>query len=140
MAHRAPMILLDRAVDLESRRGTCEVTIGQDTPFAGPKGVPALVGIEYLAQTIGILSGWQGLLEGTEPRLGFLLSVTKYCASVAYFYPGQRLKVTVTHIWGDGELMQFEGNITNADGVEIATGVLSVFRPGDPLKYLEGDA
>jgi predicted hotdog family 3-hydroxylacyl-ACP dehydratase len=140
MAHRAPMILLDGIVGLEATHGTCRVTIREDSPFAEPGGVPSLVGVEYLAQTIAILSGWQGFSQGLPPSLGFLLSVPKYHASGAYFYPGQTLQVTVNHIWGDGELMQFEGNITNAEGAEIASGVLNVFRPENPDQYLDGEA
>lgn len=140
LPHRSPMVLLDRVIEIGEEHAYCEVSIHPDSPFAEQNGVPAVVGMEYLAQCIGVVAGWQGRRSGQGVRLGFLLSVPKYAATRPYFSLGEVLRVEVTHAWGDAELMQFEGRIRDEAGGIRATAVLNVFRPEDAGKYLEGNA
>ncbi len=140
LPHRSPMVLLDRVIEIGDQHAYCEVLIHAGSPFAEEHGVPAIVGMEYLAQSIGVVAGWQGRRGGQGVSLGFLLSVPKYATTRPYFTHGELLRVEVTHVWGDAELMQFEGLIRDAGGNICATAVLNVFRPEDSEKYLEGNA
>lgn len=141
LPHAPPMVLLDAVEEVEGLRCRCRVDVRSGAPFAGEDGVPAYVGIEYLAQAVGALSGWRARLSGKPPHLGFLLSVREYASEVATFPMGTTLLVEVTHVWGEGEMMRFDGVLRDAThGQILAQGGLSVFSPGNPDSYLKGVA
>lgn len=136
--HKPPMVLLDRVVLLEHRRGVAAVRIRPGIPFFRDGGVGALTGIEYFAQTVAALSGWEHRRDGKPPRIGFLLSVREYSSDIPVFSDGTDLLVEVVHSWGDGDMLRFDGRIHDAaSGREIARGVLNVFGPDDPGSFLE---
>lgn len=63
LPHRDPMILLSTAVDYGDDFATAVVHISEASPFFDAElgGVPSWVGMEYMAQTIGIWAGHQRL-------------------------------------------------------------------------------
>jgi predicted hotdog family 3-hydroxylacyl-ACP dehydratase len=137
--HRPPMILIDRMIDATETGSTCEVTITPQTLFIESAGVPAFVGLEYMAQAVAAYGGYKSYLAGEPMALGFLLGtpqLTTYCQS---FHCGQTLQIQVTHVWGDSELMQFHCTIQDAlTGKLLQQAELNVFRPQDISSYLHG--
>jgi predicted hotdog family 3-hydroxylacyl-ACP dehydratase len=138
LPHKPPMVLLDALEEIDEHRCLCRVDVRPACPFFEEGGVPAFVGVEYLAQAVGVLSGWKGSLSGEPPRVGFLLSVREYRCELAIFPEGEALLVEVVHAWGDGDMLRFDGSIRRAgDGLLLAKGSLNVYGPKDPGAVLE---
>ncbi len=135
------MILLDEVEESDDTHCICRVDIRPDLPFHKQEGVPAFVGFEYLAQTVGAYSGWKGRQKQQKPKVGFLLSVREYQATAPFFTDGTSLHIEVAHSWGDGDMLRFEGIIFTDDrNCPLAQGVLNVFGPENPESFLETGA
>jgi predicted hotdog family 3-hydroxylacyl-ACP dehydratase len=92
--HRPPMLLLGRIVDVSQSTVIAEVNISTNTTFfILNRGVPAWVGIEYMAQAAAVLGGFQMCEKRTEQHSGYLVGTPKYTCSVAWFRAGDRLRV-----------------------------------------------
>src|SRR5262245_53157601 len=70
---RPPMLLLDRVLSYDGERVVSELVLRPDSPFAEGDEVPAIVGIEYMAQTIAAGAGLSARDKGQPARVGFLL-------------------------------------------------------------------
>ena len=55
--HRGTMSLLDRVLAVDEEQALAEVDVGPASLFAQADGVPAWVGIEYMAQTVAAWAG-----------------------------------------------------------------------------------
>ncbi len=134
--HSGLMSLLDKIVDYGEDWLHAEVHISRQSMFADDKGVPAWVGLEYLAQTIGAFAGLQERLQGKKPKLGFLVGTRKYICSKDHFPFGQILLLKV-----EREMETEVGlNVFQCvlKGVEVeASARLNVFQPNDANKFLE---
>jgi predicted hotdog family 3-hydroxylacyl-ACP dehydratase len=131
------MILIDRMVDATERGNTCEITIGPQTLFLEPTGVPAFVGLEYMAQAVAAYGGYRSYLAGEAVAVGFLLGTPQLKTFCQFFEVGQTLHIQVTHVWGDHELMQFHCAIYDAStGALLQQAELNVFKPKDFQSYL----
>lgn len=142
LPHKAPMVLVDRLLsyDLQSLECRCAVTIGPESCFLeAEQGVPSYVGVEYMAQTVGVLSGIQQRGQSTEaPRLGFLLGFDLTSQQCEWFVPGQELVIAVRHEWGDQNLMQLNATIADAhNGRLLSEAKMNVFSPPDPDAFLK---
>ncbi len=78
LPHRAPMLLLDRVIQVSDERVVCEVTINHQgvlAPFLNAQGeLPAWFGVEIMAQTVGVWSGFHARQRGDRNiRPGMLL-------------------------------------------------------------------
>jgi predicted hotdog family 3-hydroxylacyl-ACP dehydratase len=137
--HRPPMILIDRMIEATDTAMTCEVTITPQTLLIESAGVPAFVGLEYMAQAVAAYGGYKAYLAGQPIGLGLLLGTPQLKISCQFFHCGQTLQIQVTHIWGDNELMQFQCTIHDAlTGVLLQQAELTVFKPQDVTSYLHG--
>ena len=139
LPHRSPMILLDQMIDATAMGSTCEVTIGPQTLFVESGGVPAFVGLEYMAQAIAAYGGYKSYLAGEPIAIGFLLGTPELRTYCQFFNCGQTLQIQVTHVWGERELMQFHCTIQDAlTGKLLQQAELNVFKPQDLQLYLDG--
>lgn len=130
------MSLLDRVIDYEDDSLTAQVTIVKDSLFVEPSGVPAWVGIEYMAQAIAAYSGMMARSAGQKVSIGFLIGTRKYTCNQPYFPLGSTLKVSVhEELLGDNGLGVFRCKIT-ADNIE-ANASLSVFQPNNLDEFLD---
>ncbi|MDX2505518.1 MAG: hotdog family protein [Gammaproteobacteria bacterium] len=134
--HSGKMSLLDNIVEYRDGWLRAEVSITAGSMFADEHGVPAWIGLEYMAQAVGAYSGWQESLKGGPPKLGFLLGTRKYLCSSDYFAIGSTLTITV-------QLEMEAANGLNVfqcvlQGEEVdASANLNVFQPDDPEKFLQ---
>lgn len=135
--HTGSMSLLDRVTGYGDGWLEAEIDIRSGSMFADECGVPAWVGLEYMAQTIAAYAGLQDRLEGSQPKIGFLLGSRKYTANSPSFVTGQTLKVRV-------EIEVDAGNGLRAFKCELrgdevfARATVNVFKPDDAEKFLEG--
>lgn len=128
--HRGTMSLLDRLVSVDDDAAVAEVTVGPVSLFARAEGIPAWVGIEYMAQTVAAWAGARARRAGGEPAIGFLLGTRRYSACTPWFASGQTLRVSARcELIGDNGLGQFACHIHDAAGTLLAEAMVSVFEP-----------
>jgi predicted hotdog family 3-hydroxylacyl-ACP dehydratase len=124
LVHRDPMIFIDRVVEAGQAELLAEVRIGPGVPlYQEGIGVPAWVGLEYMAQSIAALSGLRArvkAIDGNMP-LGLLIGCRKYASDVAVFPNGANLKIRVIELDViDKSLGAFDCTIGNPDVIVTA--------------------
>ena len=137
LPHAHPMILIDTVTPLSQAATQSTVRIGEDSMFfEPPHGVPAYVGLEYIAQTIAAHGGLRARAAGKPVRIGFLLGTRRYDCAMAYFPLGSRLVVDVNAVFESSTLSKFEGVIKAVDHCEVARCAMTVYQrtgaPGEP--------
>ena len=138
--HRGRMLMVDRLLAGDSEGTVVSALIRPDNLFADEIGVPAWVGIEYMAQAIAAWAGIQALIRGEPTRIGFLLGSRRYLAHVGHFGFGDRLTIEARReLFGDNGLGMFSCRIALGDR-ELANAQVSVFEPPDPGVFFEGNA
>jgi predicted hotdog family 3-hydroxylacyl-ACP dehydratase len=130
LPHTGPALLLDDVIARTETGLSASVTIGPLSPFHRDNGVPAHVGIEYMAQTCGAFSGARARLAGEQPRVGFLLGTRRYQSVRGWFADGERLVVTSDLVYRDAEVGVFDCLIRSGDEV-VAKAQLIVSEPKD---------
>lgn len=129
------MSLLSRILNHGDGWLRAEVEITPESIFAEERGVPAWIGLEYMAQTIAAYAGLQERLVGKPPKIGFLLGTRNYTTSVDYFAPGQVLTITAeVEMVGANGLNVFDCEIRGKN--VQAQAVVNVFQPDDAEKFL----
>ncbi|MBU2967473.1 hypothetical protein Q4508_06825 [Amphritea sp. 2_MG-2023] len=134
--HSGRMSLLTEITGYGDDWLSAEVAINADSMFADSRGVPAWVGLEYLAQAIGAFAGLQERLKGEAPKLGFLLGTRKYRCSADYFLLGDRVALKVIrNMQAENGLSAFECFLQGND--VSASASLNVFQPEDGEQFLK---
>ncbi|MGD1879198.1 MAG: hypothetical protein ACFB13_17055 [Kiloniellaceae bacterium] len=139
LPHRRTMVLIDDAIDAGDDWALAGVRIAENCPFYAPKlgGVPAWVGIEYMAQTVALFSGIQARQAGGGIKIGFLLGTRRYEVTSDRFALGSYLTIRVSKEWDDGQMAVFGCQVAEEESV-LATARINVFQPADPQTFLEG--
>ncbi len=132
VAHTDRMQLLDEVVSYDAEQIVVAVTIREATEFYVPGvGVPAWVGIEYMAQAVGAYSGIEDVQRGREVQIGLLLGSRRYTCDVSEFPLGTRLEVCAQlMLRDDTNLVAFNCEI-HIDGKRVARADLKAIRPDD---------
>jgi predicted hotdog family 3-hydroxylacyl-ACP dehydratase len=136
------MLLLDRALGMEDGQFTAEVDITPRSPFFDPAqgGVPAYVGIEYMAQAVAAYNGMEGRERGEAPKAGFLLGTREYTCAAPVFKDGAKLRIRARKdIHEAGGVSSLWCRILDQAGAELATAQLTVFEVNDLQKALKGE-
>ncbi|MBA3929851.1 MAG: hypothetical protein C0521_09720 [Xanthomonas sp.] len=137
LPHRGTMRLIDRLVAWDEDSIAVELRVPEEGPFSHDEGVPAWVGVEYMAQAIAACAGCRARAAGREPSIGFLLGTRRYDSRTSWFPAGALLRVeAIRELLGDNGLGMFRCRILG-DGEELATANVSVFEPPDAMAYLE---
>jgi predicted hotdog family 3-hydroxylacyl-ACP dehydratase len=123
------MVLLDEVVGWDRGKVAAALTVHPASPFFSPdKGVPAYVGLEYMAQTCGIYAGIEARNHGLPVRLGFLLGTRNFHASRDWFGAGDRLTIEAVEIFREDKMAAFDCRI-KCDGEEIASAQVNLYQP-----------
>lgn len=102
LPHRGEMILLDRIESWGTDYLEATALHHDDNLFSDLDGnVPAWVGIEYMAQTIGALAGIRALERGEPVQIGLLLGTRKYEARETHFRRDSKITIRVKQIYMD---------------------------------------
>jgi predicted hotdog family 3-hydroxylacyl-ACP dehydratase len=137
LPHDGDMRLIDEIVDYEAEAVRCRVRIRRDSPFSEADGVPAWVGLEYMAQTMGVYSGIELLQRGEALRIGFLIGTRRYESVVPVFAIGMDLEISARVVlWEKDNLFAFDCAI-HESGRKLAWGEIKAFRPLDVQAYLK---
>jgi predicted hotdog family 3-hydroxylacyl-ACP dehydratase len=117
LPHTGTAVLLDEVIACTDTSLSAGVTIGPASAFYQDDGVPAHVGIEYMAQACGAFSGVRARRAGEPPRVGFILGTRRYQATRAWFANGERLVVTSDLVYRDEEVGVFDCSIRSGGEV-----------------------
>lgn len=136
--HRDSMLLIDRLIEASDDHALGEVRISEDSNFFRPGfGVPAYVGIEYMAQTVAAYDGAQRLKSGASPAIGFLLGTRRFASDRPYFRDQDLLTIRADKVFFDGGMASFDCLIS-VNGVPGITATLNVYRPDADSDILSG--
>jgi predicted hotdog family 3-hydroxylacyl-ACP dehydratase len=139
LLHAGDMRLIDEVVGYEAEAVHCRVRVRRDSPFCEADGVPAWVGVEYMAQAMGVYSGIELLQRGEPLRIGFLIGTRRYEAVVPVFAIGMDLEISARVVlWEKDNLFAFDCAI-HESGRKLAWGEIKAFRPEDVQKFLKED-
>jgi predicted hotdog family 3-hydroxylacyl-ACP dehydratase len=129
--HQAPMLLVDRVIAHGDNHTVCEVDVKPDSLFTvereGRREVPAIVGIEYMAQTVATFAGLSARKERRAPRIGFLIGCRELRLDTDVFASGDVLTVEARRLFGENDLGSFACTITR-EGRTLVTGTLTVYQ------------
>lgn len=140
--HRSPMLLIEHIETIAPESVTCSVALNsaQLAPFLEPQGLPAYFGIELMAQTVGIWSGYQDKCAGrAAAQGGLILSVRAFEAQQPYILGPQDvpLIITMQKLMQDRNYASFEGSISQNEHT-VATGRLSLCQLDAELEHQLG--
>ncbi|MES2626118.1 MAG: hotdog family protein [Pseudomonadota bacterium] len=137
--HSPPMVLLDRILHYDDLNLIAEITIQVDCKFydAAVQGVPAWVGIEYMAQAISALGGLRAIEKNAGIKIGFLLGTRKMLLQQKVLRAGCCYQIHVRQLfWDDSGLANFDCEIRHGDEVYV-TARVNVFETDDVTKTTE---
>jgi len=125
--HRDSMLLLDVLVETGDDGTICEWCVGEDDAFVvDGKGVPAYVGVEFMAQCVAVHAGARARIQGFGPPLGFLLGSRHFTATVGYFEVGKVYRAVCVELMRDDSGMgSYDCRITDGERV-LASARLAV--------------
>lgn len=128
--HQKPMLLVKQVTRWDNHGLDIIVDPMDSSPFLNAQGqLPTWVGIEYMAQAIGALSGIFSKQAGQPISMGFLLGTRKLSTYQAFFDLQKTLKVRVKELLRDEtNLVLFDCTIY-ADDVLIAHAELKAIQP-----------
>ncbi|WP_038173299.1 hotdog family protein [Vibrio pacinii] len=130
LPHDEPMILIDRALEVEQDSIHCQVEISGKNPFFNTQTntLPAYVGIEFMAQSVAAWSGYHALTRGAQPSIGFLLGSRRYNTYCDEFEQGQMLDIYAEKMMEDNGMAVFTARIEH-HGETVASCQLNVYVP-----------
>jgi predicted hotdog family 3-hydroxylacyl-ACP dehydratase len=130
--HAGAMVFPTRVLAHDRARTVCAVAIDRQSLFVeSDGGVPAWVGIEYMAQCIAAHAGLVARADGNEPRIGFLLGSRRVVFHCDRFEPGTILRASAERTWGgeDG-MVSFECQLEDShSGALLAEARLNCYLP-----------
>lgn len=132
LPHDEPMILLDRAMDIQEDAVFCQVDISIKNPFFdhNTNSVPSYVGIEFMAQAVAAWSGYHALKNKQPPPVGFLLGSRRYETNVDAFQQGETLDVYAEKLLENSSMGVFSARLELA-AQTVASCQLNVYIPSD---------
>jgi predicted hotdog family 3-hydroxylacyl-ACP dehydratase len=130
LPHAGAMVLLSRIVRHADDQTVCAVDVSPASAFHVPgHGVPAWVGVEYMAQCIAAHGGLRARATREPVPVGVLLGSRAIEFHVDGFATGRRLHVDARRVWGRSELFAFACAVTDAaTGAPLVAGSLTVRR------------
>ena len=129
LPHNPPMILLDDILEVNLKKNylTSEFGVYPEKLFYEEGcGINSLVGIEFMAQTIGCYAYYKRGEE--EPRPGLLLGSRLYNNKVDYFLEGNTYFVKASEIFDDNEIVVFDCLIYDSKGNELASATINAYQ------------
>ena len=139
LPHAPPMILIDRAVSVDTENFEAEVTIRPDSLFCDGAKVDAWVGVEYMAQAVAAFAGAEAAAAGRAVKTGFLLGTRSYECRVSSFPVGSVVRIGVKKILHEPNGLSVVECTLRAQGEDSpwVTADLTVFEVDDLAAYLK---
>ena len=129
LPHKEPMILIDDVINysVEERWLKSCLTIRENSLFYNKelKGIDSVIGIEYMAQTIGCYAYFRKQFE--KAQIGFLLGTRLYNNNLELFELGKTYTILVKEVFV-AEIYSFECFIYNDKEEEVASATINVYQ------------
>lgn len=133
LPHKQPMILIDDLLGYSIEDGWLRsvITITKESMFYDStiEGVSSIVGIEYMAQTIGCYAFLKSKRE--EPLVGFLLGTRLYNNMLEVYKEGETFEILVKEIFSGNDIVSFDCIIYNQENEEVASATVNVYQSED---------
>ncbi len=134
LPHQGRMLLLEELLERHDDSIRTALTIRADSVLSdGVSGVPAWVGMEYMAQTACAYCGVEEARAGRPASVSLLLGSRSYAAHVPVFTIGTRLIINAQLlVRGDDNLVVFRCSLRDAaNDTELAVGDIKAIRPAN---------
>jgi predicted hotdog family 3-hydroxylacyl-ACP dehydratase len=129
--HRGAMCLLDSIDEYGVDWLRASVVTRRSSLFAQDEGMPAWMGIEYMAQAAAAFGGIEQVQRGEKPSIGLLIG-SRYYRAVQTFIPfDTRLDVLATIAMRDADDFAAYDCTVSANGEVLAQCTLKAYRPRD---------
>jgi len=145
LPHDAPMILIDKIIDVSKLTIHCQVEINAGGMFFDKQinATPAWVGIEFMAQTVAAWSGYHAWLKKSPSPIGFLLGSRRYNSECDIYRSDQILDIYAEQLMENEGMSAFMCRI-ECEGKILASCQLNAFVPSadkldEMLKRKEND-
>ncbi len=141
LPHRAPMILIDKVLEVTEESAMCESYVGDSGVLKNFVNenyeLPSYFTIELIAQTVGVWSGYLAKLHNIDiPPMGMVLGARDLKYPKDHFDKDSVLKIRVQKIMDDGAVASFDGEIL-CEAQTVARGRVNLIRvTDDDLKRL----
>ena len=130
--HSGPAVQIDSVLTSDDEAITCRATIGPHTWFADDTGVPAIVCLELMAQTVAAYDGLRNLMSGVDVQRAVLVSCRELDLEVDRLEHGDVVDIEARVVVGGmGALASFTCDVFRR-GQRLASGSLNVYE-GDQL-------
>lgn len=130
LPHKPPMILIDNIVkvEIENQMLIASFKIYPEKLFFDKthNGINSLVGLEFMAQTIGCYAYFKSKCKKSE--LGLLLGTRLYNNAIDYFKNGETYTVKVHEIFTNNEIVVFDCLIYDKNEKEIASASINAYQ------------
>lgn len=138
LPHSGPMLLIDELVDWGEDFVEVLVTHQHPNIFSDAQGrVPGWVGIEYMAQAIGIFAGLKSKAKGESIKVGFLLGTRKYLSHLDCFAAQQAVSIRAQVLmYDEHDLAVFDCSIISEHTV-LASAQIKAIQPKDSEAVIE---
>ena len=134
------MLLLDGIRDYGPDWLSATVTVRRDGYLCGAQGVPAWIGIEYMAQTAAAWAGIEPHQAGRRPGIALLLGSRRYRCDIDHFPLAATLDINARLVMRDDDgLAAFDCEIRLGETV-MATAQIKAYRPLDIHIFLKEQA
>jgi len=133
LPHDAPMLLLERVVNVTDDSATCCVMVSANSPLApfldAEGNLPGWFALELMAQTVGVWSGWHRHQQGQEAiSLGMLLGARELICAAGILPAEKMLSINVNLLMNDDRFGSFECTIDVEHQTRV-TGRVNTFQP-----------
>jgi len=132
LPHRGQLLLLDSIDDYGPDWVTASVRIRSTSLLAEGRGVPAWVGIEYMAQAAAAYGGIEQCQRGQLPGIGFLLGARRYTATVPWFETGCELQLRAQVVLRDSSDLAVFACEIHDNASCLAQAEIKAYRPQNP--------
>lgn len=125
--HGPPMGLLDRVLEVGPDSAICSCVVDERNPFyCAQEGVPAWIGIEFMAQAIAVSAGARAVLAHQPLPLGLLLGTMAYHTRIDRFDPAATYLAHCKSLVKDDQGLGAFDCTLSLGGETIATARLTV--------------
>ncbi len=136
LPHKPPMILIDDILEVNMDKNSL-TSVFRIYPgkafYEDGKGVNSLVGIEFMAQTIGCYSYFKN--PDKSPKPGLLLGSRLYNNKIDFYKEGIDYRVCVHEVFTDNEIVVFDCLIYDNEDNEIASATINAYQ-GENIEEL----
>lgn len=125
--HGPPMLLLDEVYAFSTEEAACRCRIRDTHPLLRDGKLPAVIGLELMAQCTAVYLGMLTRRMAQTPGGGLLAGAPKLEVCIDAFEIDDTLDVRVARVWGQGRVWRFDGEVRR-DGRCVVRGTLDVIR------------